>query len=389
MAVAALLSSACSADGNGELQPIATDQQPVAFDATMADGQAAETRAVANVMDETALKDATGGFGVFACYTGLHHYSDVDAQPDFMYNQKVTWDGSKWTYNPLKYWPNGEGTVNGSTGEAPHYVSFMAYAPYSDMSTGDAGYCIPSMSLQHELGNPWVSYRIHTDVTKQVDLLYATPLLDQSKQTTSGNLSFSFKHALACAGSNVSVKCSDVMKSTLAARLGTGISKIELRLAALTIHYTLTDRARLVLWNNGTANWQTISSGQGITTRDVDYTPANHVIYSTDGTTTQDNTFTNDEKGLFYIPMHLANHYQTALVTLTYEVVRYTTAAPTVPIVERTREVTATITLSDYVTAYDAGKKLDFDLNIHDTTLTLTAAISDWTDVSQGSFTAQ
>ena len=103
-AVAALLSSACSADGNGELQPTATDQQPVAFSATMADGQGATTRGLDKVIEDKAALASAGGFGVFACYTGLHRYGDVDAQPDFMYNQKVESNnsGTTWTYRPLK-----------------------------------------------------------------------------------------------------------------------------------------------------------------------------------------------------------------------------------------------------------------------------------------------
>ena len=392
-AVAALLSSACSADGNGELHPTATDQQPVAFSATMADGQGATTRGLDNVIANKAALANAGGFGVFACYTGLHRYGDVDAQPDFMYNQKVESNnsGTTWTYSPLKYWPNGEGVVNGSTGEAPHYVSFMAYAPYSDMkpaSTGDAGYCIPSMSLQHELGNPWITYRLHNDVTKQVDLLYATPLLDKSKQTTTGNLSFSFKHALACAGSSVTVTCSDAMKTDLAARAtSTDVSKMELRLTAMTITYTLTEKGRLVLWNNGSANWQGINSESSMVTRTVDYTPANHLLYSTASAGTDFKDATGD-KAVFYIPIHTGNNYQTATVTLTYQIVRYTSADPSTPVVDRELTPSAVLTLSDY-NSYEAGKKLTMNFTIHEIGLKTTASITNWTDETVGNFTAE
>ena len=387
-AVAALLSSACSADGNGELQPTATDQQPVAFTATMTDGQEAETRAVPNVIDITALK--TGGFGVFACYTGLHRYGDVDAQPDFMYNQKVESNnsGTTWTYSPLKYWPNGEGVVSGSTGEAPHYLSFMAYAPYSDMnplSTGDAGYCIPSMSLQHELGNPWITYRIHNDVTKQIDLLYATPLLDKSKQTTTGNLSFSFKHALACAGSSVTVKCGDPMKTYMQSLVGVGVTKMDLVLNAMTITYNLTEKGRLVLWSQGSANWQSILSEDDMATRTVTYTPSDYLLYSTGGGGTN---YTDNNNGVFYIPLHTGNNYQTATVTLTYEVRRYT--GPSTYETYRTASPSAVLTLSDYA-SYEAGKQLimDFTINEIHAGLQTTAAITDWTDQTVGSFDAQ
>ena len=388
-AVATLLSSACSADGNSELPISATDRQPVVFSATMADGQTeTATRTAQGVINDAGLK--ASGFGVFACYTGLRKYGFVDAQPDFMYNEQVTWnDGTgKWGYSPLKYWPNGEGVVDGSTGDTPHYLSFMAYAPYSDMSTGDAGYCISSMSYQHEVGNPWITYRLHSDVTRQVDLLCAAPLIDQTKTAINSPLTFAFQHALACAGNKLTVKCSDVMKSTVVARPGTGVSKVEVQLTALSIDYTLTEKARLILWNNGTPNWQTINSGQTTTTRHIDYAPADYVLHS-DGSSSVGYDYENDEKGVFYIPVHLGGHPQTAVITLTYQVVRYATAAPTTPIVERTRTVSTTLTLSDYPDAYQPGQTLDYELTIHDNTLTLTAAINNWTPVNQGDFVAE
>ena len=385
-AVAALLSSACSADGNGELQSYAADQQPVAFDATMADGQGATTRATAGVIEGSNGLAAAGGFGVFACYTGLHHYSDMDAQPDFMYNQQVTWNNStsKWTYSPLKYWPNGEGDASGSTGEAPHYVSFMAYAPYSDMSTGDEGYCIPSMSLQHELGNPWITYRIHTDVRHQVDLLYATPLLDKSKQATAGNLSFAFKHALACAGSEVTVKCSEAMKNYLDGRVtNEGLNKMELVLTGMTITYKLTEKGRLVLWSQGSANWKGIMSESSLVTRTVTYTPSNHLLYSTAGGGTN---YTDENNGVFYIPIHTGNNYQTATVTLTYEVHRYT--GPSTYVVDRVLSPSAVLKLSDY-SSYEAGKQLIMNFSINEIGLSTTASITDWTTETVGDFSAE
>ena len=390
-AVAALLLSACSADGNSELAVPDVDRQPVAFSATMAAGQSETvTRAAQGVIDEAGLKTSTG-FGVFACYTGLRKYGFVDAQPDFMYNEKVTWDDGtgKWVYSPLKYWPNGEGVVDGSTGDAPHYLSFMAYAPYSDMSTGYAGYCISSMSYQHEVGNPWITYRLHSDVTRQVDLLCAAPLIDQTKTTINAPLTFAFQHALACAGNKVTVKCSDVMKSTVVARPGTGVSKVEVQLTALSIDYTLTEKARLILWNNGTPNWQTINSGQTTTTRHIDYAPGTHVLHSHNGTSADGSAFEDNDKGVFYIPTHLGGQPQTAVVTLTYQVVRYASAEPTTPIVERTRTVSTTLTLSDYPDAYQPGRTLDYELTIHDNTLTLTAGINNWTTVNQGEFIAE
>ena len=370
-AVAALLSSACSADDNSGLSNNpADDRQPVAFSATMADSQEAETRAVPNVMDVAELKLATGGFGVFACYTGLHRYGDVDAQPDFMYNQKVAWTAGAWKYTPLKYWPNGEGEVDGSTGDVPHHVSFMAYAPYSDMSTGNAGDCIPSMSYQHEMGNPWITYRLHTNPANQVDLLYATPLLNKTKQSTAGALSFEFQHALACVGNEVTVTASDAMKTYLnGLREGDDpgeVSRVELVLKTFSITYTLTEKGRLVLWSaDGKPHWETINSESGLVTRTVNYTvPADKVLYSYNGSSTGGTDYTDNDHGVFYIPIHMANHYQTAVATLTYEIRTYDSGDSPLGTTSSGAKVSAPVVLSNYATAYQPGKNLSLTFRV-------------------------
>ena len=69
--------------------PISGENQTMAFEATMGTAFKGSTRTPANEMTNTSLQ--TDGFGVFACYTGLHGYSDSNVRPDFMYNQLVTY----------------------------------------------------------------------------------------------------------------------------------------------------------------------------------------------------------------------------------------------------------------------------------------------------------
>ena len=58
-------------------------------------------------------------FGVFAFYsTGNIGNLAPNNKPNFMSNEDVHYDGSTYTYAPVKYWPN--------TGR----LSFWAYAPY-------------------------------------------------------------------------------------------------------------------------------------------------------------------------------------------------------------------------------------------------------------------
>lgn len=252
---------------------------PISFSAVVSDGIA--TRATGMIGDDASLQ--AGGFGVFGCYTGLHNYSESDANSSFMYNQKLEWvsGDAHWEYNPVKYWPGEEG----------HKVSFFAYAPYSECNgTG----CIPSCVRYQETADPWVMYRIAEDPAQQVDLLYATPLLDQTKMAVNERLEFTFKHALACVGDNVTISTS-----------ATGVT-----LKEVSIDYTLTAKGRLVLWNRGSANWTPIQSEDVVTVRSVSLLTGGHEPLP--------KTFSG--QGLFCIPAEAAGYPQKATIHVTYVV---------------------------------------------------------------------
>ena len=252
---------------------------PISFSAAVSDGIA--TRATGMIGDDASLQ--SGGFGVFGCYTGLHNYSESDANSSFMYNQELEWvsGDAHWEYNPVKYWPGEEG----------HKVSFFAYAPYSEC---DGTGCIPSCVRYQETADPWVMYRIAEDPAQQVDLLYATPLLDQTKMAVNERLEFTFKHALACVGDNVTISTS-----------ATGVT-----LKEVSIDYTLTAKGRLVLWNRGSANWTPIQSEDVVTVRSVSLLTAGHEPLP--------KTFSG--QGLFCIPAEAAGYPQKATIHVTYVV---------------------------------------------------------------------
>ena len=252
---------------------------PISFSAAVSDGIA--TRATGMIGDDASLQ--AGGFGVFGCYTGLHNYSESDANSSFMYNQELEWvsGDAHWEYNPVKYWPGEEG----------HKVSFFAYAPYSEC---DGTGCIPSCVRYQETADPWVMYRIAEDPAQQVDLLYATPLLDQTKMAVNERLEFTFKHALACVGDNVTISTS-----------ATGVT-----LKEVSIDYTLTAKGRLVLWNRGSANWTPIQSEDVVTVRSVSLLTGGHEPLP--------KTFTG--QGLFCIPVEAAGYPQKATIHVTYVV---------------------------------------------------------------------
>lgn len=282
---------------------------PIAFSAVVA-GDMPATRAV-NMTDETGLKG--NGFGVFGCYTGLHTYSESSVSTDFMHNQRMTWDAgnSHWVYDPVKYWPGEEG----------HHVSFFAYAPYSDGSLE----CIPSFIFDHEVADPWIFYRLAADVNNQVDLLYADPLLDQTRHAIGDPLTFTFKHALACVGDTVNVTCSDAFKDALRAQVdGGSCSEIKVLLKELEIEYTLTAKARLVLWNRGSANWNVVQSEEVLTTRTVDLPVNNHLLwkYAAGDVEPEYSPLTDQDHGVFCIPKEVSGFEQMAKMTVEYDIER-------------------------------------------------------------------
>ena len=129
-----------------------------------------------------AIKSA--GFGVYALYTGDTNFDEVvDRTPNFMWNQQVKSDGTKWNYTPVKYWPNGnttaDNTYNNATGTGGGKVSFFAYAPYVSTGADEAG--ITAVSENNVKTNPYVSYRL-TSGESFVDLLWGTT--NGSSETT-------------------------------------------------------------------------------------------------------------------------------------------------------------------------------------------------------------
>lgn len=231
----ALLAS-CSSESDS-VSPVSPDSQtspnaaPIAFGTYLSNG--ANTRAgVPGSINTTDALKASAGFGVFAYYTQAKNYDEANDQtPNWMYNQKVAWDGTKsdWMYSPLKYWPNDNGTADnkGATGTTTSKVSFFAYAPFTgDETTGklNAGETsgITAFSANDAAGHPTVTYKLSQD-GKQVDLLWGTAAEGKSYETvtgtnvtvgkvkdalaptniniqklkTGGKIAFLFKHALA------------------------------------------------------------------------------------------------------------------------------------------------------------------------------------------------
>jgi hypothetical protein len=200
-AVAAAALVACS---NEELSTpennLATSEAPVTFDVYT---QRALTRG-GRPGDLNNGNIGGIGFGVFAYYTAGEQY-EPKATPNFMYNQKVVsadanvTTASKWTYEPVKYWPNEFG--NAAISDEVDYVTFFAYAPWTDIepTTGNivpkqpaAGsdeetvdhqqkYNIISVNKNTASGDPIIKYVVDTDPATSVDLLWGVAAEDANK----------------------------------------------------------------------------------------------------------------------------------------------------------------------------------------------------------------
>ena len=230
-AVAAL----CSCSNNEVMEAPESLQTPITFGTYVGNsvnGRAAVTDIDAlkngtNANENGSVTNITSGFGVFAYYTAQKTWNDVaaSATPNFMYNQKVQWDGTTnataptttpaWKYSPLKYWPNNDGDK----------ISFYAYAPFTAVTnvatgtTGNIDQNITEFTENSAEGAPTVTYFVKPEAIKaQQDLVYAessasgdNPNQDLSKQTNVDNaaittkqkVTFNFVHALARIGFNV------------------------------------------------------------------------------------------------------------------------------------------------------------------------------------------
>ena len=119
-------------------------------------------------------------FGVFAYHTkdATWESSKATATPNFMFNQEVTFDGTNYTYSPVKYWPNAE------------KVSFIGYYPFP---TETNGVSVSSDFTNQSTGLPKIEFTIPSSENGVTDLLVSTVANDKSKET----VSLTFQHVLS------------------------------------------------------------------------------------------------------------------------------------------------------------------------------------------------
>ncbi len=329
----------------------------------------------ASVMDLPALKEK--GFGVFGYYTETEDYNTTSPnhQPNFMYNQEVTWkaddaDGGMWQYSPVKYWPSNP----------LEKVSFFAYAPNDTF--GATG--ITAFTSNTTAGDPKLSFKMDENVDNQIDLLYSNGAMNLSKQTIEEKVNFRFKHALSRIGfKRVAVINENSVENGNEDNGNSELSKHGIK---------LTDKSTIVInsvsitssqfGDNGDFNLRT-GEWENYETKSHTYTLTAENGDFVNSTLTPDNAttvmnLTKDDKYLMVMPTPVKDKYSNedipVMVTVKFDVL---TEDPKLAGGESriTSEVTAPFNF-----AFQAGKSYNFVLHIGLTSVKLDASVEDWID---------
>ena len=358
-------------------------------------GRDAQTRATM-INDLTALKGT--GFGVFAYYTDNSDYTDT-SKPNFMYNQLVS--GTQvsgagtvedpyvytWSYLPVKYWPNEYGSNNHQNNQDK--LSFFAYAPYST-TTGNFAFT----PANNAAGDPTITYTVNTTAKLQEDLLWGVdatgvatsnpnfglPYINQQKQTTTGNIKFQFKHALARIGFNVQAMIDQVTGTTseaIADNTDIVVTKVELigkfyASGALNLNNTA---ANVPLWDGVPA---TPTEERTF----VLSSAADNFVYEADfgeetkthgqSVTVDPEQLNADDSYLMVIPQKFESGNEVK-IRVTYDVITADDKLDT-----EQSKVKNVITSTPFVFDFVGGKAYTFNLHLGMTSVKFDATVSDW-----------
>lgn len=167
-AMAALTLVSCSSDDLNSLSDNSSKNEAISFDGNLGRSAVSVNGTRGSVLDKPALQESTEGFGVFSKYSGTASFPNFD-------NQKVTWQGTKWTYSPLKFWPT-QGQID-----------FLAYAPYEE-------------SKKLKENTTTLDFTVADQVADQKDLLWANKGQAKNDQKP---VTFTFYHALSRLGYTV------------------------------------------------------------------------------------------------------------------------------------------------------------------------------------------
>lgn len=142
-------------------------------------------------------------FAVYSYYHDNTTFSNSASTPNFMLNQVVDYDGTKWTYSPIKYWPNETG---GDISDDIDRLSFFAYYPPADQPSDTTGIDVRAKGTttaygENSVGLPDFHFVQKLAVDRQVDLMFSEFANGADRNLTKPAVdvpvTFTFKHALA------------------------------------------------------------------------------------------------------------------------------------------------------------------------------------------------
>ena len=142
-------------------------------------------------------------FAVYCYYHDNGSFNNNSSTPNFMLNQLVEYDGSDWTYSPIKYWPNETG---GDVSATTDRLSFFAYYPPAGGVSDTTGVVVRAKGTtsaygENSVGLPDFYFAQKNAVDCQVDLMFSEfasgSERDLTKPAVDVPVTFTFKHALA------------------------------------------------------------------------------------------------------------------------------------------------------------------------------------------------
>ena len=180
IACAALTMTGCS---NDEINAPQQSQGNNAIEFSTYLGRNAQGSRGTETNDASIKNEENGGFGVLAYYTEQTNFTDTN-KPNFMWNQKVTFNGTNWEYTPIKYWPTKVGDK----------VSFFAYAPYA---AGDNKKGIV-LSANNVTGTPTATITLPDNPADAIDFVAAVQMnkTHDNSESAKNNVSFILKHEM-------------------------------------------------------------------------------------------------------------------------------------------------------------------------------------------------
>lgn len=339
IALAALTMTSCSNDENMVSIP-----QGNAIEFGTYVGRDAQTRA--SVFETADMQ--TAGFGVFAYYTDNTDYNASSSPANFMNNTKVTWNSTKWEYAPVKYWPN----------EVTDKLSFFAYAPYGAYTVATTG-------------DPILDFTVDPDPTFHVDLVVAdaSEKKNLTKQNTTDNVVFNFKHVLSRVGFMVEAVIDEVNDQNNGAVDGdnqtnpiaasTTISVQEVQLIG-TFNTAGKINLNTSLWDNT----QMTTAETSYSLAATDFNDVANKVQITKGQLNKSSEY------MMLIP--------TASPTGVQIRVKYTVTTQDAQLASGYSVVTNNITSDAFNFKFEQGKAYNFVLHLGLTSVKLSATVADW-----------